>query len=56
MFNTDMADERVDEYKYVHNLSDVDGLEVIKDSYEDFSVVRVNVLDENGSKAIEKEI
>ena len=56
MFNTDMADERIDEYKYVHNLSDVDGLQEIKDSYDDFSVVRVNVLDENGSKAIEKEI
>lgn len=56
MFNTDMADERVDEYKKVHNLSDVDGIKITKKDYEEFSVVEVEVLNENGSKAIDKEI
>jgi spore protease len=56
MFNTDMADERVDEYKKVHNLTDVDGIKVEKKDYEDFSVVKVDVLNDNGAKSIDKEI
>lgn len=56
MFNTDMADERVDEYKKVHNLTEVDGIKVQKNDYEDFSVVKVDVLNENGVKSIDKEI
>ena len=56
MYNTDMADERVDEYKEVHNLSDVDGLEVIKKDFEEFSVIKVNVLNDKGKEAIEKDI
>lgn len=56
MYNTDMADERVDEYKEVHNLSDVDGLEVIKKDFEEFSVIIVNVLNDKGKEAIEKDI
>ncbi len=56
MFNTDMADERVDEYKKVHNLTDVDGIKIQKNDFEDFSVVKVDVLNENGVKSIEKEI
>ena len=55
-YNTDMADERVDEYKKVHNLTDLDGIKVQKNDFEDFSVVKVDVLNENGVKSIEKEI
>ena len=36
MYNTDMADERVDEYKEVNNLSDVDGLKKKKKDFEEF--------------------
>lgn len=56
MFNTDMADERVDVYKKIHNLSNVDGIKITKEEFDDFSVVVVEVLNENGSKAIDKEI
>jgi len=56
MFNTDMADERVDEYKKVHNLTAVDGIKITKKNYNEFSVVEVEVLDENGKKAIDKDI
>ena len=28
-FNTDMADERVDEYKEINNMSDIDGIEIL---------------------------
>ena len=37
MFNTDMADERVDEYKKVHNLTDVDGIKVEKNDFEEIA-------------------
>lgn len=56
-FKTDMADERVDEYKKVHNLSDIDGISVSKDDSLEFaSVVIVEVLNENGKNVIDKDI
>ncbi len=56
-FKTDMADERVDEYKKRHNLSEIDGISVSKDDSLEFaSIVTVEVLNENGSKVIDKEI
>ena len=53
-FRTDMADERVDQYKKVNNLSDLDGVEVVSKNENDISVVSVNVLNENGEKALQK--
>ncbi len=53
-FNTDMADERVDEYKVINNMSEIDGIEVKQQEYEEFKVTEVNVLNENGEKAIDK--
>lgn len=55
-YNTDMADERVDEYKYVNNLSAIDGIEVLQEKYDEFNITTVNVLNENGKNAIDKEI
>lgn len=55
-YNTDMADERVDEYKFVNNLSAIDGIEVLQEKYEEFNITTVNVLNKNGKKAIDKEI
>ena len=55
-FNTDMADERVDEYKTTNNLSSIDGIEVTQREYEEFKITEVNVLNENGKKSIDKEI
>ncbi len=55
-FRTDMADERVDTYKKVHNLSDIDGVEVVSKNDGDVVVTTVNVLNENGAKALSKQI
>ena len=55
-FNTDMADERVDEYKEINNMSDIDGIEILEEKYDEFKITQVNVTNENGSRAIEKEI
>lgn len=55
-FNTDMADERVDEYKVINNMSSIDGIEVIEEKYEEFKITQVNVLNENGAEAIDKKI
>ncbi len=55
-YNTDMADERVDEYKFVNNLSAIDGIEVFQEKLEEFKVTTVNVLNEKGKEAIDKEI
>jgi len=55
-FRTDMADERVDTYKRVNNLTEIDGIKV--ESIRDKSVTTtiVDVLNENGSRAVKKEI
>ena len=55
-FNTDMADERVDEYKVINNMSAIDGIEITEEKYEEFKVTQVNVINENGAQAIDKEI
>lgn len=55
-FRTDMADERVDEYKKVHNLSEIDGIEVVTKKDENVVTTTVNVLNENGANAVSKEI
>lgn len=55
-FNTDMADERVDEYKIINNMSAIDGIEINQEKFEEFIVTQVNVINENGAQAIDKEI
>ena len=55
-YNTDMADERIDEYKTVKNLSSIDGIEVKQTAYDEFKITEVNVLNENGKNAIQKDI
>ena len=55
-FNTDMADERVDEYKIINNMSAIDGIEITEEKYEEFKVTEVNGINENGANAIEKDI
>lgn len=55
-FRTDMADERVDTYKRVHNLSEIDGVEVVSKTGEGVITTTVNVLNENGAKAVSKEV
>ena len=53
-FRTDMADERVDVYKKVHNLTEIDGVEVISNTDNGVITTTVNVLNENGEKAVMK--
>ncbi len=55
-FRTDMADERVDKYKQINNLSAIDGIEVISDIQNSVIITTVNVLNENGAKALSKDI
>ncbi len=55
-FRTDMADERVDSYKKINNLSEVDGIKVSTDSKDGVHTTIVDVLNENGEKAISKKI
>ncbi|MDD3304271.1 MAG: GPR endopeptidase [Clostridia bacterium] len=55
-FRTDMADERVDTYKRVHNLSEVDGIKVTSDNKNGVITTVVEVLNENGEKAVLKKI
>ena len=53
-FRTDMADERVDTYKRVHNLSEIDGVKVETISDKGIITTVVDVLNENGEKAVLK--
>lgn len=55
-YNTDMADERVDEYKIINNMSSIDGIEVTQEKYDEFKITQVNVLNENGAEAIDKKV
>ena len=55
-FRTDMADERVDEYKRVNNLSDISGIKVRTNKTMYFNTTIVEVLDEVGKAALNKEI
>ena len=55
-FRTDMADERVDTYKRVNNLSEIDGIKV--ETKKDNGVITtiVDIINENGAKAAQKEV
>ena len=55
-FRTDMADERVDTYKRVHNLSEIDGIKVESSNQNGIVTTVVDVLNDNGAKAVQKEI
>ena len=55
-FRTDMADERVDTYKRVHNLSEIEGIIVTSEKKENISITTVDVLNENGMQSVGKEI
>ena len=55
-FRTDMADERVDTYKRVHNLSEIDGVKVESSNQNGIITTVVDVLNENGAKAVQKDI
>ena len=56
-----MADERVDEYKKINNLTDIDGVKVYSKTQKlsqhfEARVTTVDVLNENGKEALDKEI
>ena len=55
-YNTDMADERVDEYKVINNMSSIDGIEITEEKFDEFKITLVNVLNQNGADAIDKKI
>ena len=55
-YNTDMADERVDEYKVINNMSSIDGIEINEQKYDEFKITQVEVKNENGANAIDKKI
>ncbi len=55
-FRTDMADERFDTYKKVNNLSEIEGIKVDTKENGKAKITMVNVIDENGARAISKEI
>lgn len=55
-FKTDMADERVDTYKRVNNLTEIDGVKVESKNDEIVITTTVDVLNENGATALSKEI
>ena len=55
-FRTDMADERVDTYKKVHNLSEIDGIKVESKKIDKINTTIVDVLNDNGKKAVGKDI
>ena len=51
-----MADERVDEYKVINNMSSIDGIEITEEKFDEFKITQVNVLNQNGADAIDKKI
>jgi len=53
---TDMADERVDEYKRINNLTDISGIKVDTKKNNFLKVTTVDILNENGKQAVGKEI
>jgi len=55
-FRTDMADERVDTYKRVHNLSEIEGIKVESKSLGKINTTIVDVLNNNGKAAVGKDI
>jgi spore protease len=55
-FRTDMADERIDIYKKVHNLSEIDGVIVKSTDVDNVKVTTVDITNENGEKALSKKM
>lgn len=55
-FRTDMADERVDTYKQVNNLTAIDGIKVETKTEDEIKITTVDVLNENGKNAVKKDI
>ncbi|MDD2376034.1 MAG: GPR endopeptidase [Clostridia bacterium] len=55
-FRTDMADERIDIYKRVHNLSEIDGVIVKSTDIDNVKVTTVDITNENGEKALSKKM
>lgn len=55
-FRTDMADERVDTYKRVNNLTEIDGVKVETKTNDPVTTTIVDVLNENGANSLSKEI
>ena len=55
-FRTDMADERVDTYKQVNNLTEIDGIKVESKTEDSIKITTVDVLNENGKNAVKKDI
>jgi len=54
-FRTDLADERNEIYKKNNNIdSNVDGIEVEEENVDNIKIGRVNIVNENGEKAIGK--
>lgn len=55
-FRTDMADERVDTYKQVNNLTEINGIKVESKTEDIIKTTTVDVLNENGKNAVKKDI
>ncbi len=55
-FRTDMADERFDIYKKVHNLSEIDGVIVKTTDDNNIRITTVDITNENGENALSKKI
>ncbi|MDF2866503.1 MAG: hypothetical protein K0R72_1321 [Clostridia bacterium] len=55
-FRTDMADERVDTYKRVNNLSEIDGVIVKTTDDNDVRITTVDITNENGENALSKKM
>ena len=55
-FRTDMADERVDTYKQVNNLTEINGIKVESITEDIIKTTTVDVLNENGKNAVKKDI
>ena len=55
-YRTDMADERVLEYKKKYNVSKIDGIQIEKKEEELYNLTYVEVLNEKGEKALGKKI
>lgn len=55
-FRTDLADERVEEYKKVNSSEEVDGIIITKSVESDCNITHVEIINETGEKALGKPI
>ena len=55
-FRTDMADDRVDTYKQVNNLTEIEGIKVESAEEDILKITTVDVLNENGKNAVKKDV